>query len=121
KRKFTSFILAHLTDSFWNCPSRPKEEWLRFKDAVQIEKYLKRIYDARSSTLHEGTVFPPSFELAERQAEVPVGYGMSIGSKSWKEEELLPPFRAFEHIVHHVLLEYLRREANAGIPATGSP
>ena len=37
--------------------TRPKKKWLCFKDHADVEEYLSRIYDARSSALHEGNLF----------------------------------------------------------------
>jgi len=111
KKRFVSFALGHLGDSYWNDPSRPREEWARFRDREHLATYLSRIYDARSETLHDGVPFPPSFSILNHREEVPLGGGMRMGKKGWKATDLLPPFRAFERIVHHVLIEYLHREA----------
>jgi hypothetical protein len=117
KNRFINFIKEHLTDKFWSDSTRPnKFEWARFSDISDIEKYLSRIYDARSSTLHEGKPLPPS--IGDMDTERPLGLGIKVGwQKEWKEEELIPPVRAFERIVHHVLLEYLRRESQNNFSA----
>lgn len=114
KKRFISFIIEHLPDKFWSDPARPnKFEWARFKDVSDIEEYLSRIYDARSSTVHEGRPFPPS--IRDMNTERPLGLGIKVGwQKEWKEKELIPPVRAFERIVHHVLVEYLQRESEKG-------
>lgn len=114
KQRFKKFIVEHITDKFWSDPTRPgkKNSWVRFKDLTDIEEYLDRIYEARSNALHEGRPFPPSG--GELNAERPTGSAMWIGDKEWKEKELVPPIRAFERIVHHVLIEYLRRESKKG-------
>jgi len=114
KQRFKKFIVEHITNKFWSDPTRPgkKNSWVRFKDLKDIEEYLDRIYEARSNALHEGRPFPPSGK--ELNAERPIGSAMQIGSKEWKEKELVPPVRAFERIVHHVLMEYLRRESKKG-------
>jgi hypothetical protein len=112
KQRFKKFIVEHLSDEFWNDPTRTRHTAFRFKDALQVEEYADRIYDARSSTLHEGVPFPPS--ILGWDEEIPAGLGMYVGKKEWKEKELLPSVRAFERLVHHVLLEYLRRESALG-------
>ena len=106
-RKFRHFILDHLTKRFWVDDTRPKR--FRFESPNQLEDYLRRIYQARSAAIHEGKPFPPT-AFGEWHPEVPVGLGIQIGKKKWGEDELLPSFRAFERIVHHVLVEYLERE-----------
>jgi len=113
KQRFIKFVKDHLTDRFWLDPTRPNEiewKWARFQNPSEVEEYLARIYDARSATLHEGKPFPPSIGNFERA----LGSRMCIGSKEWEEEELIPSVRAFERIVHHVLMEYLRRESDKG-------
>jgi len=114
KQRFKAFIIEHITDKFWSDPTRPdeKNELAGFKDLADIEKYSDRIYDARSRALHDGMPFPPSGWRIK--TERPPGLGMRIGKKEWKENELIPPVGAFERIVHHVLLEYLRRESEQG-------
>lgn len=115
KRRFLAFTLEHLADLYWNDPTRPAEAWARFRDPEHLKTYLSRIYDARSSALHEGIPFPPSISLLNHNEEVPIGGRMRIGNREWEEREILPPFRAFERIVHHVLVEYLRREADRNV------
>jgi len=110
KQRFIACIKEHLTERFWSDPTRPKGNSNRFNDVSEIEKYLGRIYDARSGTLHAGKPFPPSVE--NLNIERPMGTGIIIGNKVWEEKELIPPVRAFERIVHHVLLEYLKRESS---------
>ncbi|MFQ5813775.1 MAG: hypothetical protein ACE5I2_11415 [Anaerolineae bacterium] len=113
KQRFKKFVIEHLSDEFWDDPTRPSRMALRFKGAAQVEKYVGRIYDARSSTLHKGAPFPPT--VPGLNDEVPVGLGKSVGGKKeWKEKELLPSVRAFERLVHHVLKEYLQRESALG-------
>ena len=112
KRRFVEFVASHLMDNFWNDSTRPKDpQWSRFRDVAELREYLGRIYDARSNALHRGEPFPPSVPGAPE--ERPMGLGVRVGKKEWKEKELIPPVRAFERIVHHVLMEYLRREATA--------
>jgi hypothetical protein len=111
KKRFIAFTLAHLPESYWADPTRPTEEWARFRDPDHLTTYLSRIYNARSSALHDGVPFPPTASFLNNQEEVPIAGGMQIGNRHWQARELLPPFRAFERIVHHVLTEYLRRES----------
>ncbi len=111
KQRFKKFIIEHLSDEFWGDPTRPNNLAFRLKDASQVEEYVGRIYDARSSTLHEGVPLPPSMALDD---EIPAGLGRFVGQKEWKEKDLLPSVRAFERLVHHVLMEYLRRESALG-------
>lgn len=117
KKRFLAFTLSHLTDPYWGDPTRPAQEWARFRDSEHLKTFLSRIYDARSSALHEGVPFPPTVSVLDNREEVPTAGGMRIGNREWRERELLPPFRAFERIVHHVLVEYLRREADIGLAA----
>lgn len=114
KQRFKAFIIEHITDKFWSDSTRPdeKNKLARFKDLADIEEYSDRIYVARSRALHDGIPFPPSGWRIN--TERPPGLGMRIGTKEWKEKELIPPVGAFERIVHHVLLEYLRRESERG-------
>lgn len=120
KQRFIGFIKEHLTDKFWLDPTRPnKIKSARFKDISDVEKYLGRIYDVRSSALHEGRPFPPS--VRDDLAECPFSLGVKVGwRKEWKEKELIPSVRTFERIVHHVLIEYLRRESEKGKVLIGS-
>ena len=121
KKRFIAFTLAHLVDSYWADPTRPTEDWARFRNPGHLTTYLSRIYSARSSALHEGVPFPPTVSVLNHNEEVPLAGGMRIGTREWHERELLPPFRAFERIVHHVLLEYLRHEAEQGVVVAPVP
>jgi hypothetical protein len=111
RRRFCEFIVHHLSADFWDDPTRPKAAWCRIKDPAHLGEILARVYKARSAALHEGQVFPPAHDMVGG-IEVPFGKGMQIGKKAWKEKELVPPFSAFEKVVHCALVEHLRRESN---------
>ena len=105
KVRFASFIQDHISDAFWEDKTRPGDPF-QFKDEKDILEYARRIYDARSNAIHSGEPFPSSVYDEEH----PIGCGMQIGQKQWNEKEMIPSARAFERLVHHVLLESLRKQ-----------
>jgi hypothetical protein len=110
KKRFMNFVVEHIADDYWNNPNRPVEVYRKIKNKKELREYLGRIYDARSSFLHTGNLFPPSGFYTEK----PVGSSLQIGNKKWKEKQLLPSVKIFELIVHHVLIEYLKQESSKG-------
>jgi hypothetical protein len=108
-RRFREFVPAYLPERFWQDDTRPPQEYMRFRDREHLRTYLDRIYAARSKAVHEGAPFP-AFPTAGMNIEVPFYSGVSIGRRQWNEDVLIPSFRGFENVVHHVLVEYLRVE-----------
>lgn len=104
--RFADFIVDCLTVRYWNDPSRPAG--FRLKSAEDVGMYAHRIYRARSAAVHAGKPMPPLVEFGG-WAEVPIGKGLQVGTHRWDESELIPTFRAFECLVHHVLVEHLAR------------
>jgi len=108
-RRFVDFILKHIDESFWDNENRPKLGRIEPSD---LEKLLKRIYQQRSKTLHEGDPFPPTFFLPPlSNAELGLSLGMSSGGRRWERKDYVPYPHFFERLVHHVLNNFLKENA----------
>lgn len=111
KRRFVSFILAHLDDSFWE-ENRPKYGLIEPKE---LQNLLKRIYDQRSSTLHSGEPFPP-IDLTTDGEEICTAISVSHMEKEWKRHEFIPYVHFFERLVNHVLKNFISKNQVAKEP-----
>jgi hypothetical protein len=106
KRKFIKFILNYIDASFWESSKRPEHGRIREED---LEDLLKRIYDQRSATLHNGEPFPPSiYRPPMLGAEIDFSLGVYDGGRIWKQEEFIPNFHFFEKLINHVLKNFLK-------------
>lgn len=106
-RRFVAFILEHTEEDFWREEKRP--EYGRI-GPEELPELLKRIYDQRSKTLHEGEPFPPSvFHPPKMGAEIDFSLGMSVGERKWTPKDFIPHPHFFERLVNHVLKTFLKR------------
>lgn len=106
-RRFVEFVQAYVEEEFWQ---NERPEWERARvDPGDFEKHLRRIYDQRSKTLHEGRPFPPGvYEPPMQGAEVEKA-DIIVGDKKWSSNDhVLNPW-FFERIVNHVLKTFLKR------------
>lgn len=108
RRKFVGFVLEHVEASFWTDSGRPTEEWKRI-EPTDLEKHVRRIYDARSALLHNGTPIPPMAFCDVHGAEICPSLGMQSGQRKWTRSEYLPHISFIERLVNHVLLTFLDR------------
>lgn len=125
QNKFVNFIKNNIDASFWTYNKRPQHGRI---EPVDLDRILKNIYQQRSNFLHSGTPFPEYIYLTDRmpdishlkydqayimhrlyQEEIPVGLGITSGSRSWQPSEYIPYPHFFERLVRHVLLNYLKR------------
>ncbi len=104
--RFAQFIVEGLTDKYWGDPTRPASS--RLNSLEDVGMYARRIYRARNGAVHDGEPMPPLVEFGAR-VEVPIGKGLQVGTRKWDESQMIPTFRAFECIVHHVLVDHLAR------------
>ncbi|MCD4785155.1 MAG: hypothetical protein K8T10_15170 [Candidatus Eremiobacteraeota bacterium] len=112
RRRFVAFILKHVEDSFWKEEKRPEPCYGRI-EPEKLEELLKRIYDQRSKTLHNGEPFPPSiFDAPVMGAEIHFSLGMSKGEKKWEPKDYIPNLIFFERLVNHVLKNFLEKNQN---------
>lgn len=112
QRKFVAFILKYIDASFWK-NEKPKEPGeIRIKPD-EIERLLKKVYDARSKLLHDGEPFIPTISgsLYAKDGEMPIGLGLSVGEKKWDQKEFLPNLHFFERLVRHVILEFIKKNS----------
>jgi hypothetical protein len=107
RRRFVTFILNHIEDDFWTGEERPKQGRIKPEELPDL---LKRIYDQRSRTLHDGEPFPPSvFAPPLMGAEIDFSLGMTVGEKKWEPKDFIPHPYFFERLVNHVLKTFLKR------------
>lgn len=108
KRKFVSFILEHIDHDFWKEKGRPKSGRIKQEELPDL---LKRIYDQRSRTLHNGEPFPISIYLPPIPigAEILKGRSMASRGKMWKPKDFIPYPHFFERLVNFVLKTFLLR------------
>lgn len=117
--RFVQFIVDHVEASFWEEQSRPSEameetdpQKLRNWGLVtsqELGTLMKRVYDQRSKTLHEGRPFPMWALIGSRDEEMPRSLGISGGGGFWAEADFIPYLSFMERLVHHVLLVFLQR------------
>lgn len=105
RRRFVSFIIQHLDQSFW-LRNRPEQGKIEKEELASL---LRRIYDQRSRTLHTGEPFPISvfFSPIPPGAEISKAVRMKAMSKSWEAKDFIPYPHFFERIVNYVLKTYL--------------
>lgn len=106
-KKFVQFILSHIEDCFWE-GERPR---MGRVEPDSLKGYLTKIYNQRSSTLHEGKSFPPSIMSPPfYECEIDL-FRTSIGERCWDEHDSIPQPDFFEKLVNHVLKVYLKRNS----------
>lgn len=118
-RRFVAFILEHIEESFWSEENRPKNGQIK---PEELRDLLKRIYEQRSRTLHNGEPFPPSiFYPPMMEAEIDFSLGMIKGEKKWEPKDFIPHTYFFERLVNHVLSNFIKRNQvkreNVGKPS----
>ena len=113
KRKFVTFILNHMEESFWTEEGRPEVGRIRPEDLPDI---LKRIYDQRSRTLHNGEPFPPTVFSPPTYYEEEIPFSLSVThmGRKWERKEFIPHPHFFERLVNHVLKTFLKRNQTEG-------
>ncbi len=106
-RRFVAFIGDHVDVSFWQVEGRPIHGRV---EPEQLPNLMKRVYDQRSRTLHDGEPFPPYiFHPAPMNGEMPVGLSLIVGEKTWEIEDFIPTPSFFERLVNHVLKNFVTR------------
>lgn len=106
-RRFVRFILDHIEENFWTKTKRPK--YGRVKPE-ELNKFLNKIYEQRSKTLHEGEPFPKYIFLSPLMGEeVPTGLSVMMGKKKWDKKDFIPYPHFFERLVNHVMITFLER------------
>jgi hypothetical protein len=111
KKKFTSFIVNHIGDEFWQ-EEQPQAAKI---GKGEIESVLSNIYIQRSRTLHDGEPFPPYiFEgaLFGNVTDIPPFESMRVGEKKWDNKGYIPYFHFFERLVRHVLVNFIKMNQN---------
>ncbi len=105
-RRFVAFILDYVGKDFW-ATERPEYGAIKRDD---LPKILKRIYDQRSNTLHNGDTFPPYiFRPPTLGAEIVPGLSITHREREWKPQDFIPHPHFFERLVNHVLKNFLTR------------
>jgi hypothetical protein len=107
-KSFVEFIVEHTTDDFWSASQAASHSGQIQRD--ELERLLKRIYTQRSKTLHEGQPFPPNIVSPDGVQEIDRREGFAIGEKRWTKADFIPYVGFFERLVHHVVVEFLRRQ-----------
>jgi hypothetical protein len=106
--RFRKFIVAHVEESFWET-ERPEEGFGCVKPE-QLDVLMKRVYDQRSKTLHEGRPFPPwIFHQSVYDEEMPLALGVSHAEGVWSQDDFFPLPHFMERLTRHVLITFLRR------------
>ncbi len=113
-KRFENFICDHVTQDFWNDQTRPSNVYARWGNPQELRRAVHNIYKARSRALHKGESFPPAMPGVERD----LGLAVTTPTGHWEEAEFVPHVSAFERLVHHVLVEYLRKETGSSGVAT---
>lgn len=106
--RFCSFIVEHVDVTFWDA-DRP-EQGFGLVEPDQLELLMKRVYNQRSKTLHEGRSFPDwIFREPFQGEEMPLGLGIASAGGVWAEEDYFPLPHFMERLTRHVLINFLRR------------
>lgn len=104
--RFVEFICNYVEESFWTEEKRPQCGKI---ESGQLPALLKKIYNQRSKTLHNGEPFPPYiFNVSILKEEIELG-DISIGTKRWYSKDFIPKPHFFERLVNHVLKTFLKR------------
>ena len=112
QRKFVTFILKHIEDDFWTEGERPVHGKIK---PEQLPVLLKRIYDQRSRSLHNGELFPPQVFLAPLEgSEIDPSLRMSVGGRKWEQKDYIPNPHFFERVVNHVLKTFIKNNQAKG-------
>lgn len=112
RRRFVAFILDHIEEDFWLEEKRPEQGRI---DRDDLGNLLRRIYDQRSATLHDGKPFPATvFHPPMMGAEIDFGDSIIVGEKAWESKDFVPYPQFFERLVNHVLKSFVKRNQVRG-------
>ena len=103
-----SFLQQH-SNNFFKGGKRKAKHCHIYKD--QLNKYAKRIYDARSAYLHNGNPMYLSQDMRGEHIkywDLDPGLGMMTDRKNFVANEKLPRARWFERIVNHCAKNFIK-------------
>ncbi|NTV41095.1 MAG: hypothetical protein HGA61_02370, partial [Candidatus Moranbacteria bacterium] len=107
-RKRFSYFFQKYSKGYFKGGKRKAQHCFIKKD--QLNAYIKRIYDARSTYLHNGKPMYLSFDMTMEEAkswDLDPGLGMMIDRKSISGNEKLPRARWFERITNYCLKNFI--------------
>lgn len=106
KRRFVAFVMNHIEKDFWSAERGPVRGQIK---PDKLPGFLKKIYDQRSRTLHDGKPFPPAAISPPLQGEEIDTRGMIAGQRKWTPQQSIPNIHFFERLTNHVLKTFLKK------------
>jgi len=107
-QRFTIFIKTY-SDGFWK--DGVKEANHCYISKKELNTYTKRIYNARSSYLHEGKPMYISGDIISdfaKEWDLDGNAGMMVDRKIFSEKEKLPRTRWFERITNYCIKNFIK-------------
>jgi hypothetical protein len=107
-QKFRAFILEFLPEEFWYADElHPHDYGFPRVEKINLGRFIRAVYDARSAFAHSGAPFPEHVEIgvSNRLSGTAVMHAMALA----KSTRFVPIFPWFERLTHLVLREYLFR------------
>lgn len=108
RQRFTRFLLQY-SNNFLKGVKRKARHCHIYKN--QLDKYAKRIYDARSAYLHNGSPMYLSQDMCGKHArywDLDPSLGMMTDRKMFAANEKLPRTRWFERIVNYCVKNFVK-------------
>jgi len=109
RQRFTGFLQQY-SNNFFKGGKRKAKHCYIYRN--QLDKYAKRIYDARSAYLHNGNPMYLSLDMRSEYAkywDLDPSLGTMIDRKKFATNEKLPRIRWFERIVNHCLKSFIKQ------------
>jgi hypothetical protein len=112
-RNFVAVVLQYVDADYWaDAPDLDPTDGRI--ESTELPSLLKRIYDQRSRTLHQGEPFPPNIvRPPDSLAEIDRQTQLIIGERRWTASQFLPYVSFFERLVQHLLLQFLIKASSA--------
>lgn len=108
RQRFAKFLLQH-SNNFFKGGKRKAHHCHIYRK--QLDEYAKRIYDARSAYLHNGSPMYLSQEMRAEYAklwDLDPSLGMMSDRKKFTDREKLPRPRWFERLVNHCFRNFIK-------------
>lgn len=110
KSRFLHFFQRYASGYFKGGKRKAQHCFIKKED---LDKYIKRIYDARSKYLHRGTPMYLSFDMSVENCELwdlDPTLGMMIDRKTVLANDKLPRLRWFERITNHCIKKFIEEK-----------